>query len=69
MENIDFTIDEDDLKCLYIACKPIESFNEFVKDCKEGYAYYHKRNLDDLQKYGQPKTFSQWINGQIIYLT
>lgn len=69
MGNIDFTIDEDDLKCLYLACKPKKTFNEFVKDCKQGYTNYHKRNLDDLQRYGNPKTFSQWVNGQVIYLT
>jgi hypothetical protein len=69
MENIDFTIDENDLKCLFIACKLKQTFNQFVKDCEEGYADYHKRNLDNLQKYGQPKTYSQWINGQIIHLT
>ena len=68
MENIDFTIDKKDLKCLYIACKPKENFNEFVKDCQEGYVDYHTRNLDNLQRYGNPKNFSQWVNGQIISL-
>lgn len=69
MENIDFTIEQDDLKCLYIACKQKQTFNQFVKDCEQGYADYRKRNLDNLDRYGQPKTYSQWINGQIIYLT
>lgn len=69
MGNIDLTIDQDDLKCLFIACKPKQSFGEFMKECEQGYLDYHKRNLENLQRYGQPKTYSQWVNGQIIYLT
>jgi len=69
MESVNFTIDNNDLKCLFIACKSKQSFDEFVNECKQGYALYHKRNLDNLQKYGQPKTYSQWVNGQIILLT
>ena len=69
MEAINFTIDNNDLKCLFIACDFKKSFSEFVKECEQGYRLYHKRNLDNLQKYGQPKTYSQWINGQTIALT
>jgi hypothetical protein len=69
MEAINFTIDNNDLKCLFIACDFKKSFSEFVKECEQGYRLYHKRNLDNLQKYGQPKTYSQWINGQTISLT
>lgn len=69
MEAINFTIDNNDLKCLFIACNSKNTFSEFVKECEQGYRLYHKRNLDNLQKYGQPKTYSQWINGQTIALT
>jgi hypothetical protein len=70
MKNIDFTIDQEDLKCLFIACiNAYKSFDEFVEDSKKSYTEYHKRNLDNLAKYGNPKTFSQWVNGQIIALT
>jgi hypothetical protein len=69
MEAINFNIDNEDLKWLFIACNCQMTFSEFVKECEQGYRDYHKRNLDDLQKYGQPKTYSQWVNGQIISLT
>lgn len=70
MENIDFTINQDDLKCLFIACRnTYKSFDEFIQDSKKGYAEYHKRNSDNVEKFGNPKTYSQWINGQIIALT
>lgn len=69
MANIDFTIEKDDLKCLFIACKLQTSFNVFISDCKKSYTEYYQRNLDNLQKYGEPKTYSQWINGQILSLT
>jgi len=70
MGNIDFTIDQDDLKCLFIACRnAYKSFEEFIQDSKKGYTEYHKRNSDNVEKFGNPKTYSQWINGQIIALT
>ena len=68
MGNIDFTIEENDLKCLYIACGLNQSFDRFKEDCKKGYTDYRNRNLADLKKYGTPKTFSQWVNGQILAL-
>lgn len=63
------TKNEEDLKCLFIACKSNSSFDSFVKECRESYSEYCQRNLSDLNKYGWPKNFSQWINGQIIALT
>lgn len=68
MKNIDFTVDKNDLKCLFIACKINGSFNSFIKECEQAYIEYHERNLNNMQKYGKPKTFSQWINAQIRYL-
>lgn len=68
MEAINFNIDNKDLQCLFVACDYKKSFSEFVKECEQGYRLYHERSLDNLQKYGQPKTYSQWVNGQILSL-
>jgi hypothetical protein len=71
MENtLDFTIDQEDLKCLFIACRnAYKSFDNFIEDSKIQYTNYFNRNTNNLQKYGAPKTYSQWVNGQIIALT
>ena len=70
MKSLDFTIDKEDLKCLFIACRnAYKSFDEFIKDSEKGYSEYYKRNSDNPEKYGNPKTYSQWVNGQIIALT
>lgn len=69
MDNLDFTIEQNDLKCLFIACKLPLTFENFIKDCKKSYSDYYTRNSTDSKKYGTPKTFSQWINGQTIALT
>ena len=59
----DFTIDEDDLKSLYFACKgAYKDYDYFVKDSKEGYEGYLFLKKD------KPKTFSEWINAQTIAL-
>ncbi len=72
MENLNFDIDKDDLKVLFIhvrdAYKGI-SFEKFVIEAQNSYLEYFNRNKNNLQKYGTPKTFSQWVNGQIIALT
>ena len=71
--NIDFTIDQDDLKALYINASFEDfgniTFKNWIKITEESYVNYFNRNLSDLQKYGTPKTFSRWVNGQIIALT
>jgi hypothetical protein len=69
MSNIDFTIEEEDLKCLFIACRYNKSFKDFKKECESGYTSYYNRNNNDLQKYGEPKSYSNWINGQTLFLT
>ena len=69
---IDFTIDIEDLKILYLHTRHAYKdmlFDEWVIVAKTSYKEYHSRNLKDLEKYGTPKTFSQWVNGQIIALT
>ena len=62
MERIDFSIEVEDLKVLYVhtaqAYKNI-TFDKWVQECKNAYAdYFRGRN--------NPKTFSQWVNGQIL---
>ena len=69
MGNIDFTIEEDDLKCLFIACRYNKSFKDFKKECESGYTSYYNRNINNLQKYGKPISYFNWINGQTISLT
>lgn len=69
MKNIDFTIDIDDLKCLFVACNAKGSFVKFITETEQSYSEYYIRNLGNPEKYGNPKTFSQWVNGQIIALT
>jgi hypothetical protein len=72
MENLNFDIDKEDLKVLFIhvrdAYKGI-SFEKFVIEAQNSYLDYFNRNMNNLQKYGTPKTFSKWVNGQIISLT
>jgi hypothetical protein len=62
-------IELEDLKCLFIACKSKKGFLDFNEECEAGYKEYFERNNNDLLRYGTPKTYSQWVNGQIIYLT
>ena len=72
MENLNFEIDNDDLKILHLNTRDAYkrmSFEKWVIEAKNAYKDYHNRNLNNLQKYGTPKTFSQWVNGQIISLT
>jgi hypothetical protein len=62
-------IDNNDLKILYIKTSFLyANFDEFKKECKKSYIEYFDRNTHNIEKYGQPKTFSQWINKQIIIL-
>ena len=65
---IDFTVEENDLKCLFVACERTDSFGVFVEDCKKAYKEYHKRNSENPIRFGHPKTFSQWVNAQTIAL-
>lgn len=54
----------DDLKALFIACKNAYkgySYDMFQKECKNNYIEYAKTKRF-------PKSYSQWINGQIIAL-
>ena len=69
MENLDLTIDQDDLKALFIACKLPISFPVFCTRNEKAYKEYHARNTNNVERYGKPKTFSQWVNAQIISLT
>jgi len=60
-------IDNNDLKILYIKTSFLyANFDEFKKECKQSYVeYYDKKTHSNSENI---KTFSQWINGQIITL-
>lgn len=72
MSKIDFTIDEQDLRILFLKTQTTkfskEGFKRFIEECEFGYVCYFNRNINNIERYGYPKTYSQWINGQIIYL-
>ena len=65
-------IDDQDLRILFLKSTNTkfskEGFQTFVKECEEAYSEYYERNIKNLDKYGTPKTYSQWVNGQIIFL-
>ena len=67
-----FNIENEDLKILFLKTQrnkfSEKAFNNFIKECEHCYLDYFNRNINDLERYGNPKTYSQWINGQIIYL-
>lgn len=69
---IDFTIEEQDLRMLFLKTSTTtfskQGFENFIKECESGYSDYYNRNMNNIERYGNPKTYSQWINGQIIYL-
>lgn len=71
MKNLDFTIELEDLQILFVKTRHAYknmSFEKWTEEAKKSYSEYHERNSNDLKKYGQPKTFFQWVNGQIIAL-
>jgi hypothetical protein len=72
MKAINFTIENEDLKALFVACRSVYvgyTFERFVEVTKHAYSVYFERNIGDIIKYGEPKTFSKWVNGQVIALT
>lgn len=65
MEVEKFKIDQEDLKTLFIHTRFAYGnmkFNDWVKECKVSYVQFSRDKEN-------PKTFSQWVNGQIIALT
>lgn len=65
MTKLNFTIDQNDLKTLFIHTKFAYNgltFSQWVGEIKESYSDY-------FNKAKKIKTFSEWINGQIIALT
>jgi len=66
MKNLDLKIDNLDLKTLYLITEAAYvfniSFNSWCLTVEEDYLEY-------AAKKESPKTFSQWVNGQIIALT
>ena len=72
MGTLNFEIDNNDLDILYLHTMDAYngmSLDKWVIEIKIAYKEYYNRNLNNSQRYGTPKTFSQWVNGQIISLT
>ncbi len=62
---INFQVDHQDMQALYIASFNVSksmSFESFKKNCQSAYTKYISKNPGE-------KTYSQWINKQVIYLT
>jgi hypothetical protein len=68
----EFNIDSQDLRILFLKTSTTtfsaKGFNNFIKECEVSYLDYFNRNMNNLERYGSPKTYSQWVNGQIIAL-
>ena len=65
MKTLNFTIDINDLKALFLHTKNAYgkiTFNQWTQQTKNAYSSFAK----DKESV---KTFSQWVNGQIIALT
>lgn len=72
MKVIDFTIDQEDLNILYLHTRFAYgkvTLEQWTEQVKKAYVEYFERNTANVEKYGEPKTFFQWVNGQIISLT
>jgi hypothetical protein len=68
----DLTIELQDLRILFLKSEYTkfskQGFEAFVIECKKSYLEYYNRNINNINRYGNPKTYSQWVNGQIIVL-
>lgn len=68
----DLNIELQDLRILFLKSECIDfskqGFESFVIECKKSYLEYYNRNINNINRYGNPKTYSQWVNGQIIAL-
>lgn len=66
MGTVDFTIDKDDALILFGHSQqayPGYTFDKFFNEIKKVYVNNYLKNI------ANPKTFSQWVNAQIIALT
>ena len=68
----DLKIELQDLRLLFLKSEYTkfskQGFEDFVIECKKSYLDYYNRNINNINRYGNPKTYSQWVNGQIIAL-
>jgi len=63
---LSFEIDENDLKALYLKTKFAYdgyTYPQWVSETKKAYTSYIGRIVN-----AKPKTFSEWVNGQILAL-
>jgi hypothetical protein len=68
IKTMNLTINETSLKELWLLtkyCQNYLSFDHWKYKCKIAYIEYYNRNLNDLEKYGLPLIYQEWINKQI----
>ena len=66
MIEVNYSIDQDDLKAFYLLTKNAfgnMTFTEWCRSTRDAYLEYTK---SDRETY---KSFSQWVNGQMVALT
>ena len=69
VSKINFDIQQDDLKALFIACggcRRKQSFNMWVHNTEANYEEYFLK-FTELKR--EVKTFSEWVNGQTVAMT
>ena len=65
MKTLNFKINDQDLKTLFLYTRNVYgkiTFTDWVKEAKSAYSSFAKGKDDVI-------TFSKWVNGQIISLT
>ena len=65
MKNLDLTIDQESLQTLFLHARNAYkgySFEHFCHEIESNYVRF-------ASKQENPKSYSQWVNGQIIALT
>jgi len=65
MNNANLEIEQEDLKALFAHTKHAYGNLSFIQWCDE----VKKSYISFIKGKENPKTFSQWVNGQIIALT
>jgi hypothetical protein len=66
---MNLSIENTDIKILYLKCRFMHkniNLEQFTQGCKDAYKQYYDKKTHSHSE--NIKTFSQWINGQIIAL-
>lgn len=60
---LDFTIEDQDLRILFLKTSTSkfskDGFERFINECKTSYTEYYHRNMNNIERYGLPKNYSQ----------